>query len=73
LICEISTVPFLKIKKYKAIQTCNNSIVKIYDEDIEVQLDETAICSGKIIVSPSQILEIIKGLNGLSEVLKKQL
>lgn len=66
--CQLSKPTFLKIKY---IITFNLELLnqKIGGEDLEVQLDETAICNGMIITNPSNILDDKKGFNGLLEEL----
>lgn len=62
--CEISAPSYIKIKKeiLKKIATYNKTNVKIGGEGIEVQLDETAICNGRIITDPSNTLDETAGV-----------
>lgn len=77
--CEISEPTYIKIKTIivNCISEFNKTAPKIGGENIEVQLDETAICNGKIIVCPSSSLDDVEGvqwiLGGVEKTENKRL
>lgn len=63
-ICEVSEPLYIKIKKYilQKIKKINQRDNKVGGLNVEVQLDETAICNGRIISDPSNEMD---GLDGV--------
>jgi hypothetical protein len=61
--CEISNPTLIKIKKDMKVNikyNCRNE--KIRGSGVEVQIDETAICNGKIVTCPSNTLDNTSGV-----------
>lgn len=63
-ICEISSPSYIKVKYeiIAIIKEINANFEKIGGSNIEVQLDETAICNGKIISDPSNLNDNLEGI-----------
>jgi hypothetical protein len=55
IMCEVSELTLIKVKNklLEKISLYVDSMGKIGGDGIEVQIDETPICNGKIIVDPS--------------------
>jgi hypothetical protein len=72
--CEISAPTYIKIKKeiLKELKKFNKNNTKIGGKDIEVHLDETAICNGKIITCPSQSLDKVAGIQWIVGGVEKE-